>query len=140
MTRQNKLPPAEEIVFMERARIYQKSKYPIELKPEQRQAVKAVLKGGDVLAVLPTGYGKSLIFQLFAAAAAIKRRQHQTVLVVCPLQSIIDDQVAEARSIGMSAASFADVSDEELRLAKFQHLFGSAEKIIEKRTMPLDCI
>ena len=52
------------------------------------------------------------------------------MLVVCPLQTISDDQVAEARNIGMSAASVADVSDEELRSAKFQLLFGSAEKII----------
>ena len=69
---------------------------------------------------------------MFAAAAAIERKQHQTVLVVCPLQSIIEDQVAEARSIGMSAASVADLSFEELRSAKFQLLFGSAEKVIDK--------
>lgn len=107
-------------------------KFPVEIKPEQLQAVEALLKGSDVLAVLPTGYGKSFIFQVFAAAAAIERKQHQTVLVVCPLQSIIEDQVAEARSIGMSAASVADLSFEELRSAKFQLLFGSAEKVIDK--------
>ena len=35
------------------------------LKKEQRQAVEAiVMKGRDVLAVLPTGFGKSLIYQV----------------------------------------------------------------------------
>ena len=35
------------------------------LKKEQRQAVEAiVMKGRDILAVLPTGFGKSLIYQL----------------------------------------------------------------------------
>ena len=64
-------------------------------RPEQRQAANALLQGSDVLAVLLTGFGTSLIFQPFAAAAAIERDQHQTMLVVCPLQSIIDEQIAE---------------------------------------------
>ena len=34
------------------------------LKPEQEVAVRALLDGKDVLAVLPTGYGKSLIYQI----------------------------------------------------------------------------
>ena len=50
-------------------------------------------------------------------------------VAISNMQSIIDDQIAEARSMGMSAASVADVSDGELRSAKFQLLFGSAEKI-----------
>ena len=74
-------------------------------------------------------FSKCLTFPpQFAAAAAVERNQHQTMLVVCPLQSIIDDQIAEARSMGMSEASVADISDGESRLAKFKLLFGSAEK------------
>ena len=36
------------------------------LKPEHEVAVKSLLHGKDVLAVLPTGYGKSLLYQMFA--------------------------------------------------------------------------
>ena len=36
------------------------------LKPEQEVAVRALLDGKDVLAVLPTGYGISLIYQMLA--------------------------------------------------------------------------
>ena len=36
----------------------------LKLKPEQEVAVKSLLDGKDVLAVLPTGYGKSLIYQM----------------------------------------------------------------------------
>ena len=54
-----------------------------------------------------------LIIQPFVSVAAIERNQHRTVLSVCPLQSIIDDQIAEARSMGVSAALIADVPDEE---------------------------
>jgi len=53
----------------------------LQFKPEQRNAVEYLLNHDDVLAFLPTGYGKSLIFQLFAAAAAasIERKEPQTV-------------------------------------------------------------
>ena len=37
------------------------------LKPEQEVAVMSLLDGKDVLAMLPTGYGKSLIYQMFVS-------------------------------------------------------------------------
>ena len=47
------------------------------------------------------------------------------MLVICPLQSvIIDDEIAEARRMGMSAASIADISDGESSSASFKLLFG----------------
>ena len=64
-------------------------KYPLTLRPDQRQAVEALLQGKDVLAILETGYGKSMIFQVYVAGAALKVKEHQTVLVVCPLGCII---------------------------------------------------
>ena len=108
-------------------------KYSLELKPVQRKAVQSLLGGNDVLAVLPTGFGKSLIFQLFVVAASLDRKEQQTVLVVCPLKNIIDDQIAEAQSMGILAVSAVDASEEELRPAKFQLIFGSAQKVIETR-------
>jgi len=71
------------------------------LKPEQRNAVEYLLNHDDVLAVLPTGYGESLIFQLFTVAASIERKEPQTGLVICPLKSMIEDQIAEAKSMGI---------------------------------------
>ena len=38
------------------------------LKPQQESAVRALLADRDVLAVLRTGYGKSLIYQMFVRA------------------------------------------------------------------------
>ena len=100
-------------------------KLKLQLKPEQRNAVEYLLNHEDVLTVLPTGYGKSLIFQLFAVAASIERKEPQTVLVVCPLKSIIEDQIAEAESMGIPAASAVDISEDEFRAAilKFYHRF-----------------
>ena len=37
-------------------------------KAEQKEAVEYLLRGKDVFGVLPTGFGKSLIFQLFVLA------------------------------------------------------------------------
>ena len=64
-------------------------KYPLTLRPEQRQPVEALLQGKDVLAILQTGYGKCMIFQVYVAGAVLKVKKHQTVLAVCPLGSII---------------------------------------------------
>ena len=89
---------------------------------EQRNAIRPLLKRDDLLAVLPTGYGKSLIFQLFAFAALLEMEEQQTVLVACPLKSIIEDQFVEAQSMGFSGASAANVSDEELWTANFQRV------------------
>jgi superfamily II DNA or RNA helicase len=40
----------------------------IVLKPVQETAVKQLLNGDDLVAILPTGFGKSLIFTIFALA------------------------------------------------------------------------
>ena len=107
------------------------------MKPEQRNAVEYLLNHDDVLAVLPTGYGESLIFQLFAVAASIERKEPQTVLVVCPLKSITEDQIAEVESMGIPAASSVDISEDKLCVAKFQLIFGSAETVLERgKTIP----
>ena len=44
------------------------------LKPEQESAVRALLAGRDVMAVLPTGYGKSLIYQMFVRARELRAK------------------------------------------------------------------
>ena len=63
----------------------------MELRPEQSQAANALLQSSDVLVVLLVRFGTSFIFQPFAVATAIERNQQQTMLVVCPLQSVIID-------------------------------------------------
>ena len=90
-----------------------------------------LLNHDDLLAFLPIGYGKSLIFQLFAVAASIERKEPQTVLVVFPFKSIIEDQIAEAKIMGLPGASAVDIWKDELRAAKLQLIFGSAETVLE---------
>jgi ATP-dependent DNA helicase RecQ len=65
----------------------------------QRQVVASVLAGRDVLAVLPTGAGKSVCFQVPALALG------GVTIVVSPLVSLMQDQVAAAGARGISAAA-----------------------------------
>ena len=59
----------------------------------------------------PQDKAKALFFQLFAVIALIKRKAQQTVFI-CPLKSIIEDQIAEAKSMGILAASAVDISED----------------------------
>ena len=56
-----------------------------QLKERQVTAVKSLLLNHDVLAVLPTGYGKSLIFQSFVMAKELLNSAKACVLVICSL-------------------------------------------------------
>jgi ATP-dependent DNA helicase RecQ len=64
----------------------------------QVPVVRAVLAGGDVLAVLPTGAGKSVCFQVPALISP------GVTLVISPLISLMQDQVEAAVRRGMPAA------------------------------------
>jgi ATP-dependent DNA helicase RecQ len=68
-------------------------------RPLQREAVAAALAGRDALVVLPTGGGKSLCYQLPAAA------DRGLAVVVSPLIALMDDQVAAAREAGLEACA-----------------------------------
>jgi superfamily II DNA helicase RecQ len=59
---------------------------PVTLRPEQRTAVAAAARGDDVLALLPTGYGKSYCFQLPALLLP------GLTIVISPLVSLMHNQ------------------------------------------------
>ncbi|KAJ7308645.1 hypothetical protein OS493_040389 [Desmophyllum pertusum] len=82
------------------------------LKPLQVKCFEYVLKGLDVIAVLPTGFGKSLLFQLLPDFLPVKGDKN-IVLVVCPLNSIIEDQLNVLHDRGVSADVLQLVSDQQ---------------------------
>ncbi|HEX6510915.1 MAG TPA: ATP-dependent DNA helicase RecQ, partial [Chloroflexota bacterium] len=68
-------------------------------RPLQGEAIEAALGGRDCLLVLPTGGGKSLCYQAPAVCG------QRLTLVVSPLISLMEDQVAAARQLGLRAAA-----------------------------------
>jgi len=67
------------------------------LRPAQLRAVEAVVGGRDVLAVLPTGAGKSAIYELAGLLRA------GPTIVVSPLIALENDQRAHLDAAGLSA-------------------------------------
>ncbi len=88
-----------------------------DLRPPQVPIVDAALEGVDVLAVMPTGSGKSLCFQLPALALP------GLTLVVSPLISLMKDQVDELvrRGIGAAALHSGQTADERRDVLRRAH-------------------
>ena len=73
------------------------------LKPEQIKALLlSILVGIDVLAILPTGFRKSLIYQVFFLGKQ-SSNPNASVLVISPLNSIVEEQVEELTKLGLPA-------------------------------------
>lgn len=71
-------------------------------EPLQEQAAQAAVKGKSLLAIFPTGGGKSLTFQLPALMAG--RSVHGLTVVISPLQSLMKDQVDNLADRGITDA------------------------------------
>ena len=69
-----------------------------DFKEGQEQAVQAILAGRDTLAIMPTGAGKSICYQLPALL------MNGITLVISPLVSLMKDQVSALREAGVAAA------------------------------------
>jgi len=86
-------------------------------RANQEEIVQAILAGRDVFAVMPTGGGKSLCYQLPASL------MKGTCLVVSPLISLMKDQVDAANAFGMKAGllnSTLSSSEQHEVLARLQ--------------------
>ena len=104
-------------------------------RPGQEEIVRAVLAGDDVLAVMPTGAGKSLCYQLPALV-----RGGLTV-VVSPLIALMRDQVAALRGNGIEAGSLNSSNDaaenkrvqDAVRDGRLRLLYASPERLPTNR-------
>jgi len=101
------------------------------LRPNQEPVVKKVLSGENVLALLPTGGGKSICFQLPGLC------MNGLVLVISPLVSLMEDQVAQliSREIraaalhsGMSKADLDKVLN-DIQSGELKFLYCSPERL-----------
>lgn len=100
----------------------------------QKEIIEQVIEGKDVVAILPTGMGKSLLYQL--PAYFIKG----TVVIVSPLVSLMQDQVEQLKIIGekrvVAINSFLTYEQKEMvmrNLASYKFIFTSPEMLQNKR-------
>ena len=70
-----------------------------EFRPAQEQIISSVLAGRDTLALMPTGGGKSLTYQVPTMA------RKGVCIVVTPLIALMKDQVDRLRKLGISAVA-----------------------------------
>jgi len=76
-----------------------------EFRAGQAEIIEAILAGREVLAVMPTGSGKSLCYQLPALL------RDGLTIVVSPLIALMRNQVAQLRGYGIAAAAFNSSND-----------------------------
>jgi ATP-dependent DNA helicase RecQ len=69
-----------------------------DFRPGQLEVIRAVLRGRDALAVMPTGAGKSLCYQIPAL------HLRGTTVVVSPLIALISDQTSKLGGLGLDAS------------------------------------
>src|SRR5687768_11172848 len=77
----------------------------VQFRPGQQRIIDAVLGGHDVLAVMPTGSGKSLCYQLPAVVLP------GMTIVVSPLIALMKDQVDELNRRGVAAGALHSMLD-----------------------------
>ncbi len=93
-----------------------------QFRPMQEQIIGEALAGRDVLAILPTGGGKSVCFQVPAMA------RDGLALVVTPLVALMKDQVQNLASRGIRAiAVHAGLSRHEVDLALNNAAYGDCK-------------
>lgn len=105
-------------------------------RPGQLEVMERIITGEDVIAVLPTGSGKSLTFQIPALLLP------GVTLVVSPLVALMRDQVEQLRDRGLTrvAAVHSGISQGEqeevlsgARSGRYKLLYVSPERLWSKR-------
>jgi ATP-dependent DNA helicase RecQ len=102
-----------------------------DFRPGQWEVIEAALAGRDVFAVMPTGSGKSMCYQLPALVAG------GLTLVVSPLIALMRDQVGQLTRAGVAAASLNSMNSEseaseaweKLNAGDLRLLFVSPERL-----------
>ncbi|XP_022794673.1 uncharacterized protein LOC111333389 isoform X2 [Stylophora pistillata] len=109
------------------------------LSEEQKKALHGLINRKDVFAILPTGHGKSLIFQLLpdlCRQLSVRGYSYPTnpiIMVICPLKSLIESHIRELQSYGLTAAAVSgdEVNDDAILRGEYSFVFGSPESFLQ---------
>ncbi|CAC5381070.1 unnamed protein product [Mytilus coruscus] len=82
--------------------------YPqLTLKPEQLSSIQNIIEGNNVKVNLPVGFGKSVIFHMLPRIFEKLGRVNNKVLVVSPLNSIMEEQSEKLKKINVKAVQLS---------------------------------
>ena len=96
-----------------------------EFRPLQAEIIESVLSGRDTLALMPTGGGKSICFQVPTLVMANENPEKRLCLVITPLIALMRDQVENLQARGIHAAAvYTGLSYDKQRVALDNCLFG----------------
>jgi ATP-dependent DNA helicase RecQ len=93
-------------------------------RPGQEDIVEALLAGRNVLAVMPTGAGKSLCFQVPALVRA------GLCIVVSPLVALMQDQVAALKLAGVAAETINSSADRDANVEAWKRVAAGATRLL----------
>lgn len=109
------------------------------LHEEQEKAITAFYDDNDVFVSLPTGYGKSFIYQSIPVVATLLSKKPYTIFIISPLKALMADQVKYLNGLGtqtVRAVALTEQSDEHLIQqvmdGQFTHVFGSPESFLSR--------
>ena len=96
-----------------------------DFRPLQAEIIESVLSGKDTLALMPTGGGKSICFQIPTMVIGQENQEKRLCLVITPLIALMRDQVANLRARGIQAeAVYTGMSWDRQRMALDNCLYG----------------
>ena len=109
----------------------------------QQEIIDHVIAGGDALALMPTGGGKSLCYQI--PAIARQRAGQGVALVISPLIALMHDQVGALRESGVAAAFLnstldweqSDEIERRLLAGQLTLLYAAPERVTTPRFLGL---
>lgn len=118
--------------------LYKHFKYS-SFRPQQKEIIASILRGQDTIALLPTGAGKSICFQLPALLLP------GITLVVTPLIALMQDQVDTLIRKGIYATYISSTLSRDevssrmqlLKLNKYKLLYISPERLAQKKFINL---
>ena len=98
---------------------------------EQRLAIRCLLQGREVFASFPTGYGKSLIYQILPLVATVYP-DRPIVVVFSPLKSLMSDQVMSLQGKGLRAfqMGWCEQDDDCIKNGDCSVFFGTPEVLL----------
>lgn len=91
---------------------------------QQKKLIDALLEGQDVLAVMPTGAGKSICYQIPSLLVS------GLTIVICPLISLMKDQVSALNSNSIPAAYLSSTLSIEERKTVFAMAYANKLKLL----------